>query len=404
MEGNLDIDMIKSKIDGYKDEMVQTLIDLVAIPAISPENGGEGELKRAEMLTKFLNGLGVTNIKRVDYKDESGTIRPNLISKIGNKDRTIWLLCHMDTVATGDLSLWKHDPFKAYVEDGKIYGRGTNDNGQALVATLYALKALLELKADLKYNFGIAFVADEEVGSHYGAEKLVNENIFSDRDMIIVPDWGVPNGDEIEVGEKGILWLKVVVEGKQVHASTPQMGINAFRLAVKFLNDVDKELHSKYNLKNDMFDYPLSTFEMTKHEKNVDSVNIIPGLDVSYIDCRVLPNYKLDDVLKDINAIAEKRSDTGKVTVEVYNREDPAIPTDPNSEVVKLLSDRIKQLRRIDVKPVGIGGGTVAKYFRDKEIPAAVWSTEDDIAHQPNEYSKITDLVEDSKVFASLFI
>jgi succinyl-diaminopimelate desuccinylase len=404
MEGNLDIDMIKSKIDGYKDEMVQTLIDLVAIPAISPENGGEGELKRAEMLTKFLNGLGVTNIKRVDYKDESGTIRPNLISKIGNKDRTIWLLCHMDTVATGDLSLWKHDPFKAYVEEGKIYGRGTNDNGQALVATLYALKALLELKADLKYNFGIAFVADEEVGSHYGAEKLVNENIFSDRDMIIVPDWGVPNGDEIEVGEKGILWLKVVVEGKQVHASTPQMGINAFRLAVKFLNDVDKELHSKYNLKNDMFDYPLSTFEMTKHEKNVDSVNIIPGLDVSYIDCRVLPNYKLDDVLKDINAIAEKRSDTGKVTVEVYNREDPAIPTDPNSEVVKLLSDRIKQLRRIDVKPVGIGGGTVAKYFRDKEIPAAVWSTEDDIAHQPNEYSKITDLVEDSKVFASLFI
>ncbi len=404
MEGNLDIDMIKSKIDGYKDEMVQTLIDLVAIPAISPENGGEGELKRAEMLTKFLNGLGVTNIKRVDYKDESGTIRPNLISKIGNKDRTIWLLCHMDTVATGDLSLWKHDPFKAYVEEGKIYGRGTNDNGQALVATLYALKALLELKADLKYNFGIAFVADEEVGSHYGAEKLVNENILSDRDMIIVPDWGVPNGDEIEVGEKGILWLKVVVEGKQVHASTPQMGINAFRLAVKFLNDVDKELHSKYNLKNDMFDYPLSTFEMTKHEKNVDSVNIIPGLDVSYIDCRVLPNYKLDDVLKDINAIAEKRSDTGKVTVEVYNREDPAIPTDPNSEVVKLLSDRIKQLRRIDVKPVGIGGGTVAKYFRDKEIPAAVWSTEDDIAHQPNEYSKITDLVEDSKVFASLFI
>jgi len=402
----VDVDLVgklNNEIDSYKDDMVGTLSDLVSIQSISPDSGGEGEGKRATYISKFLEGLGL-KYKVYTYKDNHGVDRPNIVGKLGDSDKTLWILCHMDTVAAGDLSLWKHDPFKAYVEDGKIYGRGTNDNGQSLVGALYALKCLVDLKPKMDYNFGFAFVADEEVGSHYGAEKLVNEDIFEDKDMILVPDWGVPNGDEIEVAEKSQLWLKVTALGKQVHASTPQLGINAYRQAIKFLNDAYQSLRAKYNVKNDMFDYPLSTFEMTKHELNVDSINIIPGKDVSYMDCRVLPNYKLDDVLNDINAIAKKYSDKGEIKIEAYNREDAAAPTDPNSEIVKILSDRIKLIRKIDVKPVGIGGGTVAKYFRDKGMAAAVWSTMDDIAHQPNEYSKINDLVNDSKIFASLFV
>ena len=59
----------------------------------------------------------------------------------------------------------------------------------------------------------------------------------------------------------------------------------------------------------------------------------------------------------------------------------------------------MKELRGLDAKPLGIGGGTVGAYFRRKGIQTAVWSTLDDLAHQPNEYCKIVNMVDDAKVF-----
>lgn len=397
-------DSVTDSIDSYRENMIKSMSEMIAIPSISPSSGGEGEAKRADMLESLLKNFGM-QVKRYDYKDGNFT-RSNLISKYGNKNSTIWILSHIDTVSSGDLSLWKHDPFRAYIDGDKIYGRGTTDNGQSAIASIYALKALMDSKANLKYNFGLALVADEEVGSTYGVQALMREGIFENRDIVIVPDWGTSDGSGIEIAEKGILWLKINVKGKQVHASTPSLGINAYRALVKFLNEADIKLHEKYAVENMLFDTKISTFEMTKHEKNVDSTNIIPGLEVSYMDCRIIPEYKIDDILEYLNSIADQvsRSTGAEIKLEIFNREDPAAPTARDSEVVVLLSEKIKELRKVEPEFVGIGGGTVAKYFRDIGIPVAVWSTCDDIAHVPNEYCKISDMVNDAKVFASLFI
>jgi len=69
--------------------------------------------------------------------------RPNLLAVLPGKDtsRTLWFIGHLDTVPAGDPSLWSHDPFEAHVEDGKIYGRGAEDNGQAVITSLFAVKA-----------------------------------------------------------------------------------------------------------------------------------------------------------------------------------------------------------------------------------------------------------------------
>ena len=53
---------------------------------------------------------------------------------------------------------------------------------------------------------------------------------------------------------------------------------------------------------------------------------------------------------------------------------------------------------------MGIGGGTVAALFRQQGLPAAVWSTCPDTAHQPNEYCLISDIIRDTKVFAALYL
>jgi succinyl-diaminopimelate desuccinylase len=79
----------------------------------------------------------------------------------------------------------------------------------------------------------------------------------------------------------------------------------------------------------------------------------------------------------------------------------PATPVD--APVVTALSEAIRDIRQAEPKPMGIGGGTVAAEFRAHGIPAAVWSTMDDLAHQPNEYCVIENMVEDAKVFAHVF-
>ncbi|MCL4374067.1 MAG: M20 family metallo-hydrolase [Candidatus Marsarchaeota archaeon] len=395
---------VSAEIDSYRDEMVDAMKKMIAVKAISPESGGLGEARRADMLKKLLEMMG-NKVSRYDYKDDSGATRSNLIVTYGNATRTIWILSHMDTVAEGDRSLWHHDPFDAYEKSGRLYGRGTSDNGQGVISSIFALKALEHTNVRTNYRVGIALVADEEVGSKYGVRALLKEGIFKRNDMIVVPDSGNSDGTDIEIAEKGILWLKFTVKGKQVHASTPGEGLNAYRVATNLLVELDSMLHKKYDYKDPLFEPNVSTFEMTKHEKNVDSVNIVPGVDTFYLDCRVLPKYKLDRIIADINKVTRKYEKKGaKIRVQVYNREDPAKPTSSSSEIARIIEKAVLAVKGKKGRFVGIGGGTVAKYFRDLGIPAVVWATLPDNAHQPNEYLVIDDMVSDAKVFAMLFL
>jgi succinyl-diaminopimelate desuccinylase len=169
---------------------------------------------------------------------------------------------------------------------------------------------------------------------------------------------------------------------------------------------LDNMLHEKYALKDDKFDVPESTFEPTKKDKNVDAVNIIPGEDTAYFDCRILPNYDVDEVLAEITHVtAEFGKKTGaKITLEILQKQvAPKLKID-NAEIVALLKKAVKEARGLDARIGGVGGGTCAAFFRQIGIPAVVWSTIDEVAHQPNEYAKIENMVNDAKIFALLAI
>ena len=84
----------------------------------------------------------------------------------------------------------------------------------------------------------------------------------------------------------------------------------------------------------------------------------------------------------------------------IQNESSP--PTDENSEIVQRLKKALKVLRNIDARPIGIGGNTCASFFRRAGFETAVWSTVDGKAHEPNEYAKISNVIEDAKVFAFL--
>jgi len=222
--------------------------------------------------------------------------------------------------------------------------------------------------------------------------------------LVVVPDAGNENGSFIEVAEKSILWFKLRTLGKQTHGSLPNKGLNAHRIGMQVALALDKMLHEKYNFRDYKFDVPESTFEPTKKERNVDAVNVIPGEDIVYFDCRIHPSYMLDEVLGDINGLLSfyEEKTGAKISLEVLQKQaSPELGTE-GSEIVSLLKFAVKEARGLDASVGGIGGGSCAAFFRKIGIPAAVWSTVDEVAHQPNEYSKVQNMVEDAKVFALL--
>ena len=250
MNANGTFDKLATRIEQYRDEMVDLQMKLCAIPAIAPASGGEGEAKKAEFLVEWLKANGFVDISVVKAPDldAPACYRPNILAYYRGKShaRTIWIMSHTDVVPPGELSLWRGDPFKPWVEAGKIYGRGVEDNQQDLVASIFAVKALRAEGIVPAYDIGIALVADEETGSVKGIEHVLKSHkCFRKQDLILVPDAGNEDGTLIEVAEKTLLWLKFKTLGKQTHGSTPEKGINSFKAASFFitaLNDLYKDL------------------------------------------------------------------------------------------------------------------------------------------------------------------
>lgn len=402
---------LMEKIEQSADEMVELQRKLTAIPALGPDNGGEGEWDRYVFIKDFLRQLGLERLIEVHAPDERAKngVRPNLIAILpGRSDaKTVWIMAHMDVVPPGDLTKWESDPWTLVVDGDKIIGRGVEDNQQGLVSGLFAVKVLRETGVIPPYNVGLVLVSDEETGSKYGLEYVLEKrsDLFRSTDIIIVPDAGMPDSSMIEVAEKSILWIKFTTLGKQCHASTPYAGINAHKANAHLIVALE-ELYSRFNLRDETFDPPISTFEPTKKELNVGNINTIPGEDVFYLDCRILPQYRVEEVIafiqEKVKEIEHKFS--VRISMEYPQKVEAANPTPVDAEVVKRLKKAIREVYGVEARPMGIGGGTVAALFRERGFPAAVWSTLDDTCHQPNEYARISNMVNDTKVFVHVIM
>ncbi len=410
MNVNGNFDKLARRIELYRDEMVDLQMKLCAIPAIAPSSGGEGEARKAEFLVEWLKANGfvdITVVKAPDL-DAPACHRPNILAYYRGKShaRTVWVMTHMDVVPPGEVSLWRGDPFKAWVEKGRVYGRGVEDNQQDMVASLFAVKALRAEGIVPASDIGIALVADEETGSVKGIEHVLQSHkCFRRQDLIIVPDAGDGHGTMIEVAEKSLLWLKFKTLGRQAHGSTPEKGVNSFKAASFFIAALN-DLYKIYPARDRLFDPPISTFEPTKKEANVPNVNTIPGEDIFYMDMRILPKVKVQDVQDAIRKIAagiEKKFKV-KIHVEIQQKAPAAPPTPVQAPVVLALKKAVRTVYKKDARAMGIGGGTVAAVFRRAGFPAACWSKLDETAHQPNEYCIIDNMVGDAKVFGHIFL
>ncbi len=406
-----ELENIFERIDGYRSEVIELQRELTSRVALGPDNGGSGEHEKAEFIMTLLDSMESDFLEEFKAPDERAKdgYRPNVVARWGDELNapTVWVLSHSDIVPPGDLSLWDSDPYQIRVDGDLIIGRGVEDNQHGFVSSYLGMKAILDTRSAPLSPVGLAVVADEETGSRYGLSYLLEKhgNLFSSKDLIVVPDGGNEEGTMIEVAEKSMLWLRFIVNGKQCHGSTPHKGKNSLFGAAKMIVALDR-LKQKFDHSDSLFKPPVSTFEVTRMEANVPNINTIPGRDVFYMDCRILPQYDVDEILASCREIAEEvGSELGlEILAEVEYRQDATEPTPDDAPVVRALEQAIRLVTGKVAKPMGIGGGTVAAFFRKTGLPAAVWSSECDSAHQPNEYCMVSKILTDAKIFACLYM
>jgi len=137
---------LKERVARSQNSLIEAQIKLTQTKAIGPDNGGEGEMDRARLIKGWLGFAdALEEYFAPDSRAKEG-VRPNLLARVFGKDRSraLWVVSHLDTVPEGDLGLWRSDPFQAYVKDGSVFGRGVEDNQQAIVCSLFASKLILD--------------------------------------------------------------------------------------------------------------------------------------------------------------------------------------------------------------------------------------------------------------------
>lgn len=399
---------IQSYIESHVPDMAELESLLTRHKALAPENGGDGESEKCAALEQWLAAHGITDLKHYDAPDArvSSGVRPNLVATVPGIDDSerVWVCAHLDVVPAGEESLWESDPWTAVEKDGKMYGRGTEDNQQGLASGVLAALAFVRQEIQPRRTLKLLFMADEEVGSAYGMNFLLEKHspLFSKSDRILIPDGGDPQGRTIEIAEKGILWLRFRVKGTQAHGSRPDQGCNAMTASC----DLALRIHSLsdvFSRKDSLFEPSCSTFEPTMHLQNVSGVNIIPGEDVFCADCRILPCYSLDEVRQKVREAVSKTEKAYGVTVDVSELQaECASETPRESAVAQELAQSLKAVHGLDARFIGIGGGTVAAGLRRRGLDAVVWSSMDSCAHQPNEYAVLKNISRDAATIACM--
>lgn len=405
------MDTLMAATDAQRDELIELQRRMVAIPALGPENGGEGEKEKAEFLEGYMKGIGLGEVRWYNAPDDRVPcgFRPNLVSVIPGRDtsKTLWVISHMDIVPAGDESLWETSPFEMVVDGDLLIGRGVEDNQQGIASSLIAARAILDQGVTPAINYGIILVADEETGSAYGLGWLVENHpeLFGSDDLYLVPDYGTSDSVMVEVAEKNSLHLLFSVYGKQCHASTPDQGVNSLVAASALILKLDT-LNSEFNDSDPLFRPDRSTFACTQKLANVPNSNTIPGLDVFHLDARVLPHYDLDAIMDSIRERCDQiEKEYGvQVKVEVVRRDPPAPATSPDSDIARRVIAGVKAVYGVDARPTGIGGGTVAAFLRRKGLDAVVWSTAVPNPHVPNERTSISANLGDAKVISHMLL
>lgn len=265
-----------SDLKNIQHDAIELLKQLIAIPSYSREENGT-----AALIAEFLQQRGVS----ISLAGNN-VFAKNKYFKEGQP--TLLLNSHHDTVKPNPK--YTRDPFKPDVEDGKLYGLGSNDAGGALVSLLSTFLHFYE-REGMQYNLVIAATAEEEISGTDGIEMTLPQ--LPKIDCAIV---GEPTLMQMAVAERGLMVLDGIAHGRAGHAARNE-GENALYKALQDIEWIRQYQFEKVS--------PLlgpSKMSVTVIETENKAHNIVPATCRFVVDVRVNEMYTFDEILDLIRA------------------------------------------------------------------------------------------------------
>lgn len=240
------VQAVLARIEAKRDDVVALTQDLVRIPTVNPP--GDAYEACARFIGERLKprGFAVEYVRAHGAPgDSDAKPRVNVVARWqgSSTGECVHFNSHIDVVEAG--SGWTSDPFGAEIRDGKIYGRGTCDMKGGLAASIIACEALIESGMPISGALEISGTVDEESGGFAGVGYLAERGYFSKPRVhhVIIPE---PLGvDRICLGHRGVWWGEVETKGRIAHGSMPFLGDSAINHMSAFIHLLETQLQPR---------------------------------------------------------------------------------------------------------------------------------------------------------------
>lgn len=415
------------RIEAKREEVTALTQDLVRIPTINPPGDAY------EVCARFLGerlarrGFAVEYIRAEGAPGDSSRYpRTNVVARYEASagGECVHFNSHIDVVEAGPG--WSMDPFAALVRDGRVYGRGACDMKGGLAASVIACEALIESGIALPGALEISGTVDEESGGFAGVGYLCERGYFSRPRVhhVIIPE---PLGvDRVCLGHRGVWWAEVETRGRMAHGSMPFLGDSAINHMGAFLHLLERDLQPRLQSRRtaEPVEPPgarVSTLNINsihggqvEQRYSVDALlrptGDLPSPVVAHncravLDRRFIAEEALEDVKAEIIALLDelKRSRKGfdYSIREIMSFIPTATPKD--APVVIATAKAIARVLGREPSFISSPGTYDQKHIvRTANLRDCIAYGPGilDLAHQPDEYVGINEMVDSAKVMA----
>lgn len=414
------ISKLCNAVDDAADDLVELLQTLIRIPTINPPADNYREI--CELISARLSNIGFKCelIRATGAPGDSDKYpRWNVVARHEGSGvgECVHFNSHTDVVAVGDG--WTVDPFEAIVKDGKVYGRGACDMKGGLAASIIAAEKFVQICGDYKGAIEISGTADEESGGFGGVAYLAEQGWFNPERVqhVIIPE--PLNKDRICLGHRGVLWTEVETCGHIAHGSMPFQGNCAVRHMGAVIEALEDKIYPALAKKQSAM--PVVPEQARHSTLNINSIHgglaepeegytglpaaLVPDRCRMILDRRFIIEEDIDDVRQELQSLLQEvghsRPDFKANTKELFS----VIPsmTDKDAPIVKAVTDAIQQ--QLGKSPdYVVSPGTYDQKHIDRigrlKNCIAYGPGILDLAHQPDEYVIIQDMVDSAKVMA----
>ncbi len=406
-----------SRIRNKRDELVALTCDLVNIPTANPP----GEFY--EECCRYLGDRLKKRRFQVEYYRAENTPgdtdrfpRFNVVARLESRypGPCVHFNSHIDVVEAG--SGWERDPWKAELVGNRIYGRGTCDMKGGLAASVIAVESLLEEYPDLPGSIEISGTADEETGGYGGVAWLAARGIMASPriDHVIIPE--PLNKDRVCLGHRGVWWAEIETFGHIAHGSMPFLGDCAIRHMNAVLDRFEMDLFP--SLKQKKTAMPVVPEGARESTLNINSLHgglgegfeglpspLVPDSCRMIIDRRFLIEEEIQDVKAEVKSILDDLAanrprfryalrDLFEVIPSMTERDAPVV-----REVARSIEEVMGRPAEMVVSP-----GTYDQKHIDRigklDNCIAYGPGILELAHQPDEYVDIDDMLDSACVMA----